>query len=177
MTKNSIHKIINIILEMAVAAALLGICFKVMNWPYAKPILIVASLTFALLYPIKFLITKERKTSDYLKLILAVFWGVGTLFATLELKYSSLLNYITLGVFLLWFLFKGIDRDKGVSGILFIISVILVGLGCIFRIMHWPGVAILFGLGILTGCLWVVIGLFKKPEEKKRDEIDEIGKS
>lgn len=175
MTEKTL-KFLDAILQISVAGALLGVSMKVMHWPYATIILVCSSIIFAVTYPIKFWFIKEKRTTDYLKLILALFWGIGTLLSSLNVAYSSLINYVTLGVFLIWFLFRGIEKNSGISSVLFILSVIFVGLGCIFRIMHWPGVPILFGLGILIGCLWVVIGMFN-PKPKKNSEIDDIGKS
>ena len=179
MNNSTIIKLIDTALQVAVAAALLGVSFRVMHWPYATLILVVSSVSFACLYPIKFTLNSQKKTSDYFKLVLALTWGLGTLFSSLELQYSNLMNYLALGIFLLWFLFNGLRKDGGISGILFIISAVFVGLGCLFRFMHWPGISVLFGIGILTGCLWVVIGMFLKSseEDEEQDEIDEIGKS
>ena len=171
-----ILKYLDAILQFSVAGALLGVSMKVMHWPYATLVLICSSAIFALIYPIKFWFVKEKRTTDYLKLVLALFWGIGTLLTSLNVAYSSLINYITLGVFLIWFLFRGIEKNSGISSVLFILSVIFVGLGCIFRFLQWPGVPILFGIGILIGCLWVVIGLFS-PKHKNKSEIDDIGKS
>lgn len=175
-TKLNTKKNIDSFLQICIAFVLFGVVSKVKQWPNHEIILLSASGLFTLVYPFSFYLIQNKKTIDYIKLALAIIWGLATISSTLKLPYSDTISYITLGIFVLWFFFRNIKQENRVSTVLFTLSVLGVLIGSLFNFLGWEGGGILLSSGIVFGCIWALLGFLKKPQHKT-DDIDNIGKS
>lgn len=175
MTKT--RKNIEALLQVCIGFILYAVLSKIMHWPNGELILLISSTCFLLIYPVYFWLKETKKKIDFVKLALALLWGLATIFSTLDLPYSNILSYLAFGAFIVWFFMNGLKKENRVSSVLFILSAFSIFLGSIFKLMHWQGAAILLITGIVLGSIWAIIGFLKKSDEKEKDEIDNIGKS
>ena len=71
-------KIINGILTACSIGAVVGMVFKMQGWAYGHLIAMVSFVVFAVLYPIQFIMMKQKNAISYLRFI--IIWGVCLLY-------------------------------------------------------------------------------------------------
>lgn len=176
-------KILNIFARLSIIPLIIALIFTSMHWPGALFLSITSSVLLIFFYGIKFLKTKEKSISDYLK-ITTVFSLATYTFINIVLGYkipglSYLYKILLLAYLISKFQYEGASiKQNTIATVLFGIGLIFLIIGFLFKLMHWPGGNASLILSSMVGIFWVIASLFNKnhnPSPEK--QIEQIGKS
>ncbi|MEP3210219.1 MAG: hypothetical protein ABJN95_13550 [Maribacter sp.] len=174
-------KILKLPLRISLAILLSGILAKMLEWPYAKKILLIGFAALGILYIIRFISKSEKKFLDYIKLILVSFWSLYGVFTILNFPYTLFFLTMTSTSFVLWFIMEGtayfLDEDRRAKNswyrILWNCALVLgtfaVISGSLLKILHWDYALHLLSLGITMIAAYILKDVFV-PETPKEDE-------
>lgn len=168
------HHILNI-LRILAGCFVMGILFKIMHWPGAKLILSSVLILLPIVYSIRFYFKDKKLFSDYLKLVLVIIGSFAYLLhKILHWPFGKELYILTLAllcVFLLFqvyrYLFKNETEQSPIwnTKTAFSIPGVIVFIGVLFKIMHWPGASILLIVGLAGFALLFTKDLFNQKED------------
>jgi len=133
---------------------------RVLNWPYAAEIILVAFAITGLLYAARFWKKPEKRFLDYIKLILVVFWASNGVLRALNFPYTLFFQVVIAITFLTWFVMEGtayfLDEDRKVknSGVqviwnfAMVIGTLAIVAGSLLNILNWQFAIPLLVIGI-----------------------------
>ena len=148
------ERLSHVLRSVAIALVIVGCLFKIQHWPYAVPLFIVAWVSVLLAFVLRL--------------------GSGQLLHILNAKNTfslGIISYVVLrmlhwpgtqyalgvtligGIAWLWFR-RDIYTTKGPKPILFYGAIVLVVLGMLFRIQHWPYSSTLLIIGLVIAAAW-----------------------
>lgn len=176
-------KVLTLPLLLAIAGIFVGALFMLMHWPYGRAIVIASCLAIVLMYPIRFARKRAKAPVDYLKLIFVLSGSIRGVFIMLHWPYKwvwtslSALSFLGLA-YLMGPAFFGI-RETSSSGhksnrlayTVFVLSLILIMSGLLFRIMHWPMATEQLFAGLAMGGLWYILSSFGNGEDTEDPDI------
>tara|TARA_R110002051_G_scaffold153510_5_gene225957 strand:- start:37913 stop:38578 length:666 start_codon:yes stop_codon:yes gene_type:complete len=173
----------NLFLRLSIALALIAVLFKMMHWPFAEIILIIAAVGISLFYSIWFYLKTNKTWLDYAKLFLLISFLLHYLFRVLHLNYGYIFSYIfrvALVLFIIAYIkdtfFSNEDssqltesqpnlKRKIFSIIINTIAVLCIIIGAQLKILHWEfgfiNGNILLAVGFVAASLSIILG-FKK---------------
>lgn len=158
---NTEKRILTLPIRLAVVVLIFGALFKIMHWPYAHDLMLISSITIAILYTLRFLFKKKKTTVTYVKLVLILLWIFKYFVDAFHLiKLPYILDVVILILFFWWLISDGLDffknrtfKVKGITKYLYILFSILcvlaLALDIIIKIQHWPYGDLIFVIGIL----------------------------
>ncbi len=171
--ETSRKKVLTLPLRLALSAAIFGILFKFQHWPYGNEIVLITSSIIAILYSIRFVLKKEKVVLDYIKLALILCWAFNYINSTFHfINVNTIFNYILLILFGFWFINEGttyFSKNRKLKDIkdlktgyyvAWIITIIPLMFGILFKIMHWPYGALLSTLGFLFLSIMILVDYF-----------------
>ena len=163
-------KILTYPLKVAIAIFLLGTLFKIMHWPGVASLLIMGAGLVIVLYTIRFIVKKEKNIMDLVKffcVLAATYFYLAKDFHWPSLNYGIYIIDV-MGVFWLYEEWGNIFNKgkKGFTNAFYAgvigVSILLICIGNIFKIMHWPYAYHLIIFGFLGMIIWLLAGdLFK----------------
>lgn len=158
--------------RIAISVIIIGALFKIMHWNEANIILIIGFSVLAF-SAILTLVLGERKLYNWLKAIAIILYGGQAIFRINHYPYGMLLAYafwISLILYLITWFNK--DDEGEIVGVfspsklkknwLAILTVLLICLGGILKIMHWPHAKIILLFGMTAAVVWAIKDLFLK---------------
>jgi len=172
MDKSRIYRSV---LGISAAAYVVGALFKIMHWPFAGIIVVVALTAIAISSVLYFSSKLEKSYIDQLAIVGIPLWAAHTLLRLTRAPYQS---EIRIGLFVIALLYVGYlvfkwyrdDKSKGIRGInlersSFVLGAILVAVGALFKIQHWPlaGPILISGLCVL--CMNFLLSMFSKGDK------------
>jgi hypothetical protein len=174
--KSEQKKILKVPLRLSISILIIGMLFKIMHWPYGAEIVACAFGAIIIVYPFRFWNKKPKFVIDYVKLILLISWALNGIFTILHLPYKIYLSAVASISLIVWLVMeasryfrKGVKEESKSSspissyGVLSV-SGILIFIGVLFKIMHWPGAGPLLILGLSTVAIWFVVDLIINKE-------------
>ena len=178
-------KRINLLSNLFLSGVLIGILFRIMNWPYAHFIIIISSAGCLIFTTIHLILNTNRKLNDYFRLLTAFFWILSILVDIYPFMGSSFTKYGFWIALSLYFITKKKSQVKTkrnpISSVLFITTGLLIFSGVLFKLMHWPYSNFLIISGFAVGILYLFSGRFSSENDEDDDdnyasEIENIGK-
>lgn len=175
------RKILKLPLRISIAVVLFGMLAKILEWPFAKEIMLFGFSVIAVLYTFRFLRKTQKQFIDYTKLVLIVFWATNGIFRVLDFPYTLFFQIVTAIAFITWFIMEGtayfLDEDRraknSVAQILWNCILVLGTLGVItgslLKIMDWDYAVHLLSLGITLIGAYILKDVFV-PSSSKEDE-------
>ena len=160
-----------------------------MLWPFHTELVFVSVVGLMLFYSFRFYNKVEKDFVDHIKLFFVIGWSLnainGVLYIIALPAFFSLLPYVVL----IWLLItRGVSytelfgelrlkkMNKTLYTVVFLISVVNIFLGVLFRIMHWFHASIMLIIGLLLFSMIVILDYFIREYPIDQNEIDEIGK-
>lgn len=174
-------KILKLPLRISLAVLLSGLLAKMLEWPYASKILLVAFAALGVLYSIRFFSKTEKGFIDYIKLVLVSFWSLYGVFTILNFPYTLFFLTMTSIAFVLWFVMEGtayfLDQDRRAKNSLYqilwncalVLGTLGVISGSLLKILHWDYALHILSLGITLIAAYILKDVFV-PETPKEDE-------
>lgn len=166
-------KALTLPLRIALSSVILGLLFKLHHWPYGNEIILIACIALAILYSVRFALKKAKVVLDYVKLLLIVLWIFNYITKTLHIiNFNSIFNFIVLILLGYWFINEGttyFSKNRKLKDIkdlktgyyvAWIITIIPLVLGILFRIQHWPYGALLTTVGFLFLSVMILVDYF-----------------
>lgn len=159
------------LLRLTIPIFILGVLFKIMHWPYASFLILISVVLLVLLYPIRFYLKKEKRVIDYSKLFLLIAFPISYYLKVFHYPTPLFLTIISLVSFYSWILLEFIDlynkhENKNDSFKVFPFKIqsllfIIILVGVIFRIFHFPNSTPILITGFLLLFLYFLIDTFK----------------
>ncbi len=178
-------KILKAPLRIAVAVLLLGMLARIVQWPYAKVIVITGFVSIVLFYCLRFWKKSEKQFLDYVKLILVVFWSTNGVFRMLDLPYTLLFQIVTGISFIVWFIMEGtayfMDEDRHTKNsplqiwwnIAMVFGTLSIIMGGLMKVLHWQFANVLLVSGIVIVALYILKDLFTVSKIEEADSGNE----
>lgn len=172
-------------LRIAISILLLGMLLRILPWPYATEIIIMAFVSIALLYPFRFWKKPEKHFLDYTKLILVVFWATNGIFRALDFTYSIFFQIIIAISFLIWIILEGtayfLDEDRKAKSnkiqviwnFAMVIGTFAIIAGSLLNILGWQFAIPLMVFGILIIVAFILKDVVTSNKLEKEDTNNE----
>lgn len=163
-------KILRTPLRISIAVLILGFLFKIMHWPYGNLIITVSFILISILYFFRFFNKSKKILLDYAKLLLVFSFSIRGIIITLHLPFKDVFNIIALIAALAWLLLGGhkdyygnssVSNNKYFRGSVIGIGSIVIIVGALFKMMHWPGASIMLIVGLSLVALFYLITALK----------------
>lgn len=163
-----------ILIRFGIAFLILGILFKIMHWPYSDVLLIVGFPCIGLGYVIHFFLKTEKSALDFIKLGLVETWALHGIFGYMDWPGYVFLRYSALVFFVAWLIMGGprsyfegqnLDKDSFLykwSIPVLVLLILCIGIGALYKIMHWPGADLLTNIGMFGAAAWILLLTFQK---------------
>ncbi|WP_298475859.1 hypothetical protein [uncultured Maribacter sp.] len=179
----STKKILKIPIRITIAALLAGMLSRVLNWPYAFEIILISFCSLSILYAIRFYKKEEKKTVDYVKMTLVLFWTTNGILNLIDFPYTLFFQIVTGITFITWFVMEGtayfMDEDRRAKNsltqifwnIAMLIGTLAIIFGSLLKILDWQYAIPLLTVGILIIASYILKDLFimQSPEEKDQN--------
>lgn len=174
-------KILKLPLRISLAILLSGLLAKMLEWPFAKEILLFGFASLGVMYALRFFHKSEKGFVDFTKFTLVIFWSMYGVFNVLNFPYSLFLLIMTAIAFVLWFIMEGtayfLDEDRRSRNSLYhilwnfvlVLGALAVISGALLKILNWDYALHLLSLGITMIAAYVLKDVFV-PETTKEDE-------
>ena len=183
---SNVKKILKLPLRISIAVLLFGMLAKILEWPYAKEVMLVGFSAIAMLYLFRFLKKSDKQFIDYTKLVLIVFWATNGIFRVLDFPYTLFFQIITAIAFVTWFIMEGtayfLDEDRRAKNsigqilwnCLLVVGTLGVIAGTILKVLDWDYAVHLLSLGITLIGAYVLKDVFvpspPREEEPNNEE-------
>ena len=103
----AVKKILKTPLRVSLVVLLLGMTAKILQWPFAKEVMLASFFAIGILYTIRFWKKIEKQYIDYVKLILVLFWTINGVLRILHFQYTLFFQIVTAITFVIWFIMEG----------------------------------------------------------------------
>ena len=181
---STVKKILKLPLRISIAVLLVGMLAKILEWPFAKEIMLVGFSAIATLYLFRFLKKSEKHFIDYTKLVLIVFWASNGICRVLDFPYTLFFQIITAIAFVIWFIMEGtayfLDEDRRAKNsigqilwnCLLVAGTLGVIAGTILKVLDWAYAIHLLSLGITLIGAYVLKDVFvpSPPREEEQNQ-------
>ncbi len=182
-------KMISLPLRMSIALYIISILFNLMHWPLQTELTLVSVFGLAMFYSFRFYNKIDKGLIDYIKLFLVLGWSLNAVNKVLHLiSFSDFFGFLPY-VILIWLLItRGISytelfgelklkkSEKVIYTFVFLIAVVSIFLGGLFKTMHWPYASIILIVGFVLFSSIIILDYFVREYPIDQNEIDEIGK-
>ncbi len=182
---SNVKKILKLPLRISIAVLLLGMLAKILEWSYAKEIMLLGFSAIGILYVFRFLKKSEKQFIDYTKLVLISFWATNGIFRVLDFPYTLFFQIITGIAFITWFIMEGtayfLDEDRRAKNsigqilwnCLLVIGTLGVIAGTILKVLDWDYAIHLLSLGITLIGAYVLKDAFVPPKPSEEEQNNE----
>lgn len=170
--------IYNGVIGIAIGLFIIGTIFKAMHWPNGNDLIIIALAAIVNVYFLKFWFKKDKQPLDYAKVALIGLGCLTIIFGILHWPGKILLQLLT-GFTFIAFVFLGGSRSLfgitvlegknprfNFSSYLISIAGILIIIGALFKIMHWPFGTYMLLAGLGLGIIWFLKDSFNNKSEE-----------
>ncbi|HCS20598.1 MAG TPA: hypothetical protein DIW47_08560 [Bacteroidetes bacterium] len=149
-----------------------------MHWPYLLPFPLVGFGLIGVGYLLRFYLKHEKSALDFIKLGLVEFWVLHGVFGYMDCPGYRFMFYSAIVFLVAWLIMGGpksylesqnIEKDsflyKWSIPVLVLLS-LLVGIGALFKIMHWPLGDTLTNIGMFGTAAWALLFAFQIQKSK-----------
>ncbi len=174
----NLHFVSRLLIRLGIALIIVYSLFTIMHWPYLFLFPLAGFGLIGVGYLFRFYQKSEKSALDYIKLGLIEFWVLQGIFRYMEWPGYRGLAYTAIVFIVAWLImggpksyFESQNLDKGsflykwsipVLGVL----IVVLGVGALFNIMHWPLGDTLSTIGWLGTAVWVLVFTFQTPKRK-----------
>jgi len=178
---SSYKKILKMPLRVSLAVLLSGVIAKMLEWPYAKEIILYSFIIVGLLYATRFINKQEKLFIDYTKLALVTFFSLYGIFTILEFSHTLFFLILMTITFVMWFVLEGtayfLDEDRRSKNTTYqilwncalVLGTLAIISGCLLQILNWDYAFHLLSVGITVVVAYILKDVFV-PETTHRDE-------
>lgn len=176
-------------LRLCIAFYVISILFDLLHWPLRAKLILVSVLGLLLFYSFRFYNKAIKGLVDQIKLFFVIIWSLNAINKSLHLIIlPDFFGFLPYAVLLWLILIKGIsytelfgtlklkNKQKTIYTLVFLIAVINIFLGVLFKIMYWPFASILLIIGLVLFSSIIIIDYFIREHPIDISEIEEIGK-
>ncbi len=173
---NTSKKVLKLPIRFSLIVILFGIISKLLEWSFAKEILLVGFTSLSALYAFRYVKKTERKFIDTTKFVLVLSWSINGVLQVLDLPFTLFSQILTATTFVIWFVLEGtayfLDDDRNAknslsqiiwNGILIIGTLVVIS-GSIMRFLEWDYAIHMLSLGITLIGSYILKDVFL-PEE------------
>lgn len=178
-------KILKTPLRASLCTLLLGILSRFMSFPYASGIIFASFAAILILYTLRFAEKHEKKSIDFVKMILVLFWTTNGLLRLLEFEYTIVFQIGTALMFVTWFAMEGTayfmdnqlktKQNKTADliwNILMIIGVLIIIFGGIMHLLSIESASTLLTIGLTIVTIYILKDIFSPETAKNKDNIN-----
>lgn len=182
----AIKKILSTPLRISIAALLLGMLTKMLQWPYAIGIIFFGFISIGVLYIFRFRNKPKKQYVDYVKLILVLFWTTNGILRILDFPYTLFFQIMTAITFIIWFVMEGtayfLNEDRkgknNLNQILWnctmVVGTLAIIAGSLLKVLKWGYAIPVLIFGIICIMTYILKDFFvvdnKVSEEDENNE-------
>jgi hypothetical protein len=167
-------KILGIPLKISLGVLLLGFIFKLLQWPFSFPLMVVSFITIPILYSVRFWRFPQKKFLDYVKMVMVTAWSVNGLFRLFQLPQTILFQILILTCLIIWIIMEGASyfmEERGhkknpyhlfIWNGLMVVGIISIIAGGISKLLDWEYSLFPLLFGMLLIILYVMKDVFRK---------------
>lgn len=172
-------------IRAALAVLLTGMLMKVINLPYAAGIIFTSFAAILILYAIRFSKKKNKKSIDFIKMALVLFWTTNGLLKILDFPYTLLFQIGTGLTFIAWFTMEGTAYFMGRNrksqnsitdvmwNFIMIIGVLTIISGALMHLLGWEYSIPTLTVGLTTVTAFILKDIFASPKSQKEESNNE----
>ena len=173
-------------LRAALATLLVGMLIRILHWPFSDGIIFISFAAILVLYAMRFSRKKEKRTLDFIKMVLVLFWTTNGLLTILNFTYTLFFQIGTALTFIAWFAMEGTayfmnktDKVKNslteiIWNIVMVVGVITLICGGLMHILNWDYSISILTLGLTIVTSFILKDIFTAPK-KQEDDINNEG--
>ncbi|MGB5555434.1 MAG: hypothetical protein WBM83_12300 [Flavobacteriaceae bacterium] len=177
----TVKKILKTPLRIALALLLVGMSAKILQWPFAKEIMLLSFAAIGVLYSIRFFKKSQKHYIDYVKLILVLFWTTNGLLKLMSFPYTLFFQIVTAITFVIWFIMEGtayfLDDDRRTKNSLshiiwnfvLVIGTLSIICGSLLKLFYLEFSLHLLSLGITLVAAYILKDIFP-PTHRSNEE-------
>ncbi|MDB0037750.1 hypothetical protein N9F08_00130 [bacterium] len=164
--------------QISIATYFFGTLFRIMHWPYSSLILVSALVLITISSVLYFSSKLEKSFVDELAIVGAPTWALFKILSITHAPYQLEFRTGILVIAAVYLCYRGVkwyqkarkSQQKGVKRISierasYIVGAILIGIGLLFKIQHWPYSRTMLYLGMGLMILNFFLSLFTKEEK------------
>lgn len=158
---------------------------RILHWPYASKIILVAFATTGLLYVARFWKKPKKQFLDFVKLVLVVFWAANGVLRALNFPYTLFFQAVIAVTFLTWFVMEGtayfLDEERKVQNnkvqviwnFTMVIGALAIIAGSLLNVLNWQFAIPLLVVGIALIAAYILKDIFFAAKIEKEDQNNE----
>lgn len=163
------HKILSAI-RILISINIIAVLFRLMHWPHSMYLFLIGLGGIFILYPIRFYLKKDKLALDYIKLIFVELFCFTRFVKIHHLLKIDILIIVTEVIGIIWILFEIFNFINNVkprykpiipklnSNYVFVLIILI---GALFKLMHWPYANILLIIGLVLLALFFIYDTLK----------------
>ncbi|AYN68201.1 hypothetical protein D1013_12865 [Euzebyella marina] len=179
------EKILKVPLRISMTVILLGMLLKILEWPYAIPIVLFGFANTGILYFFRFWNKSDRKFLDIVKLVLVLSWTTNGILRILDFQHTLFLQIIVGISFMTWFIMEGtayfLDEDRKAKNqkiqvmwnFAMVVGALAIIAGSLLNVMNWKFAIPLLVLGITIIAAYILKDLFSAGKIENKDRNNE----
>lgn len=154
-----------------ISITIIAVLFRLMHWPNSMYLFLIGLGGIFILYPIRFYLKKDKVVLDYIKLIFVELFCFTRFIKIHHLLKIDTLEIITDIIGIIWILFEIFNFINNIKpeykpilpkfNFNYIFALIIL-LGAIFKLMHWPYANILLVIGLILLALFLIYDALKQ---------------
>ncbi|EAR01519.1 hypothetical protein FB2170_12381 [Maribacter sp. HTCC2170] len=156
-------------LRVSLVVLLVGMLMKIMAWPLASQIMLLAFASIGTLYFVRFVKKPSRKFLDYVKMVLVFFWTTNGVFNIMDFPYTIIFQVIIAVSFVLWFIMEGtayfLDDERRsknstiqlVWNLAMVAGTLAIIAGSLLKILNWE-----FAIHLLVSGILIIVAYILK---------------
>lgn len=172
-------------LRVALACLIVGMLSRIVNWPYAGGIIFVSFFTILILYAIRFSRKDPKKSVDYIKMVLVLFWTTNGLLRILDFPNTVIFQIGTALCFIVWFAMEGtayfMDQDRKSTNTLveiawnfaMVVGVLTIIAGGLMQLLQWEFAVPTLTTGLTIVTAYILKDIFNSEKKEKKDNNNE----
>ena len=175
-------KALKIPIRITIVALLIGMLSRVLNWPYAFEIILASFVSLMALYSFRFYKKENKKTVDYVKMVLVLSWTTNGILKLLDFPYTLFFQIATAITFVTWFIMEGtsyfMDEDRKVKNsitqilwnVAMVIGTLAIIAGSLLNVLDWEYAIPLLSLGITIIMSYILKDIFMTQPAEENDQ-------
>ena len=182
---NNSKKVLKLPIRISLAVILFGIISKLLEWSFAKELLLVGFTCLSAFYALRYIKKAEKKFIDTTKFVLVLSWSINGVLQVLDLPFTLFSQILTAITFIIWFVLEGtayfLDDDRNAknslsqiiwNGVLIIGSLVVIS-GGIMQFLEWDYSIHLLSLGITLIGAYILKDVFVPIESRDEEQNNE----
>lgn len=155
--------------QISIAILILGVLFRLQHWFYTLPLTLLGAFGIAAFTIGLFIIKKSKGLRDYARTIVATTYVVNVAFRLMHWPFADVVQWIFYAAAAFWLIEEGLvymgfsgsggpkSKRDILASILAVFAAIMVIVGALFKLQHWPYGNVMLIIGLASAVIWLAL--------------------